>query len=134
MGLSSAMVEVEPQALLYVLMDPPPGAEDAFNAWYDQHAPARLAMPGILSARRYRRAAFPVGPRYLALYDLEDRSTLRSPAYLRLRREESVRDREMMVSIPLVERRVYRALDPGQPWTAARSADHPPFLILLGMD
>src|SRR6266487_3244956 len=114
MGLSSAVVEVGPQALLYVLMNPPRSAEDAFNACYDQHAPARLACPGLLCARRYRRAPFPAGPRYLARYDLEDVSTLRSPEYLRLRREESVRDRDMIVSIPLVERRVYRALDPGK--------------------
>jgi hypothetical protein len=42
------------RALMYVHMNPPPGREDEFDAWYDQHAPARLAMPGVLSARRYR--------------------------------------------------------------------------------
>ena len=43
----------DPPALLYVLMDPPTD-EDAFRAWYDQHAAARLRMPGISSAARYR--------------------------------------------------------------------------------
>jgi hypothetical protein len=113
-------------------MDPPPGAEDAFHDWYDQHAPARLRMPGISSATRYRTVEGD-GPRYMACYDLEDVSTLQSPEYLRLRQEEAGRDREMMASIPFVDRRLYRALDPGKPWTAPWT-DHAPYLLSVAME
>src|SRR5882724_10932046 len=67
-------------ALMYVQMNPPPDNEAGFNAWYDQHAPARLAMPGSLSARRYATVE-PDGPRYLATYDLEDLTALHTPEY-----------------------------------------------------
>lgn len=42
-------------AILHVLMAAEPAAEAAFTAWYDEeHFPAMLAVPGILSGRRYR--------------------------------------------------------------------------------
>jgi len=119
-------------ALMYVQMNPPPGNEDGFNAWYDQHAPARLAMPGFLSARRYQ-AVEAEGPRYLATYDLEDVSALHTSEYLRLREDEKSRDREMMASIPMIDRRVYRALDVGQPWTAEWT-DHAPYVLSVAME
>jgi hypothetical protein len=122
----------EPSALLYVHMNPPPGAEDAFNTWYDQHAPARLALPGVLSARRYW-AVSPNGPRHMACYDLGDVSALHSPEYLRLRAAEKERDREFMGRITLVDRRVYRALDLGKPWTAPWT-EHARYVVSMTMD
>ena len=122
----------EPRALLYVHMNPPAGAEDEFNAWYDRHAASRFTVPGIRSAHRYRAVAED-GPRYMACYDLEDVSTLRSPEYLRLREEESGRDRDMMARIPLVDRRVYRALDTGKPWTAPWT-ENAPFVVSVAME
>jgi hypothetical protein len=122
----------EATALLYVHMNPPPGGEDEFNAWYDQHAPARRAMPGVLSARRYW-AATPDGPRHMACYDLEDVSALHNPEYLQLREREIPRDREFMGRILLVDRRVYRALDLGEPWTAEWT-DNAPYVVSMTMD
>ena len=120
------------RALLYVHMNPPPGAEDEFHAWYEDHAAKRYAMPGILSARRYWNVA-PDGPRHLAWYDLEDVAALQGPEYLALREREKVYDREFMGRLLLVDRRVYRALDVGRPWTAPWT-DHPPYLVSMTMD
>ena len=81
------------QALLYVQMDPPPGAEEAFHAWYDDHMAVRLAMPGILNAQRYRNVD-PERPRHLAWYDLADASALSSPEYLALREPVELDERD----------------------------------------
>jgi hypothetical protein len=121
----------DPQALLYVHMDPP-ADEAAFHAWYEKHAPARLTMPGISSARRYENVERD-GPRYMALYDLESPETLRTPEYLRLREKEAVTDREMMASIPMVDRRLYRALNADKPWTAEWT-DHAPYILSVAME
>jgi hypothetical protein len=48
--------------------------EDAFNEWYDAHLPEILAIPGFVSAQRYRLDPVvvdddvPVRYRYMALY------------------------------------------------------------------
>lgn len=95
----------------------PPADEDACNAWYDEeHMPLRLGVPGFLSGRRYR-AAGPEGPRYLALYDLESVAVLSTDAYQRLWREQSERERAMLASIPLVDRRVCELVLDGPEWT-----------------
>src|SRR3974390_279587 len=55
-----------------------PRREDEYNKWYDEtHLPEVCAIPGIVSARRYR--ARPAGtasdgassPTYVAIYDIE---------------------------------------------------------------
>jgi hypothetical protein len=44
--------------------------EEEFNRWYnEEHMPERLAIPGVLSAARYK--AVDGGPIYLACYELE---------------------------------------------------------------
>jgi hypothetical protein len=122
------------QALLYVQMNPPPGAEQAFHAWYDDHMAVRLDMPGILNAQRYRNVD-PDGPRHLAWYDLADASALSSPEYLALRdREaETPRDVEMRASVPFVERRLYRCIDTDEPW-AAPWTEHAPFVMSVALE
>jgi hypothetical protein len=55
--------------LLVNAMNVAPEHEVDFNAWYDEeHIPALGAVPGVLSARRFRATAG--GPRYVALYHL----------------------------------------------------------------
>jgi len=55
--------------------------EAEFNRWYDEeHVPRLLQVPGFLSAGRY--VALKGGPKYLAMYELEDHNVLRSAAYL----------------------------------------------------
>ena len=55
--------------LLINAMNVPAEHEADFNAWYDkEHIPALRAVPGVLSARRFRAT---VGaPKYVALYHL----------------------------------------------------------------
>jgi hypothetical protein len=61
--------------------DVDPEHEAAFNRWYDEeHLDRLLAVPGFLSAARY--VALRGGPRYLAMYELEDVSVLRTAAFL----------------------------------------------------
>jgi len=106
------------QALLVAMMNPP-ADEDAFNAWYDEeHVPLRLAVPGFLSARRYRATTSDTDRKYLALYDLASLGILQSEAYLRLPREPSDRERAMLASIPLTDRRVGELVLDCPEWTS----------------
>jgi hypothetical protein len=73
----------DPRGLLLFMTDIAPAFEDEFNRWYEEeHLPERRAMPGFLSARRFR--AVEGGPKYLALYDLESPAVLQSAPYLRI--------------------------------------------------
>lgn len=66
--------------LLLVMTDIEPAFEDEFNRWYEEeHLGERMAIPGFLSARRFR--AIEGAPKYLALYDLETPEVLQSAAY-----------------------------------------------------
>lgn len=68
------------RALLLVMMDIDPEHEEEFHRWYEEeHLPERMAIPGFLSARRYR--AVEGEPRYLALYELESADVLESETY-----------------------------------------------------
>jgi hypothetical protein len=117
-----------PQGLLIAFSNPPTGEEAAFNAWYDdEHAPARLTVPGISSARRYIATAAD-GPRYMALYDLEQPETLRRPEYLKLNTERSEREKAMLASIPYMDRRVMKTLLGAERWT-----DDPPYQMTVSM-
>jgi hypothetical protein len=55
--------------------------EAEFNRWYDEeHVPRIMEVPGFLSAGRY--VALRGGPKYLAMYELEDVGVLRTAAFL----------------------------------------------------
>jgi len=76
------------QAVLVVRTDIEPEHEDAFNQWYnDIHLPEIVGVPGIRSGRRYRMLegdeAFPGDgvPAYLAIYELDDPSAVRSAEF-----------------------------------------------------
>jgi hypothetical protein len=65
--------------MLWTDVDPPHEAE--FNRWYnEEHLHHLLKVPGFLSAARYE--ALSGGPKYLAMYELEDVSVLRTAAFL----------------------------------------------------
>ncbi len=67
--------------LLMAWTDIDPAHEAEFNRWYDEeHINHLLEVPGFLSAGRYR--ALKGGPKYLAMYELEDHNVLRSAAFL----------------------------------------------------
>ena len=122
------------KALLYYQFNPPADNEAAFVDYYDEHQARRMGMPGFLNARRYQLAEGE-GPRFLATYDIEDASALQSPEYLALRAEEnaSARDTEMLGSVEIVARRLYRNIDTDEPWAAAWT-DHAPYVMSVGLE
>jgi antibiotic biosynthesis monooxygenase (ABM) superfamily enzyme len=66
--------------LLLVMMDIDPEHEEDFNRWYDEeHVPERKAIPGFLTARRYKSVEG--GPKYLAIYEMDNPEVLDSEAY-----------------------------------------------------
>jgi hypothetical protein len=117
-----------PRGLLLAFSDPPPGEEAAFDAWYNEHAPSRLTVPGVSSARRYQ-AVTDEGPRYMACYDLESPQTLATPEYRRLRDDPPASDREMMPRLPLLQRRVLNLLLGTEPWI-----EDPPYQLTFSYD
>ncbi|MCI2422266.1 hypothetical protein MOQ72_33025 [Saccharopolyspora sp. K220] len=102
------------EGMLFVLSEPAPGQESAFHDWYDtEHAPARMGIPGIRTARRYR-AADGQAPGWLATYDL-DLEALETEQYRRLRAERSERERAILATLSTLDRRSYELLtDHGQ--------------------
>jgi hypothetical protein len=63
-----ALPPADAGGLLMIALNVPPEVEADFNAWYDtEHIPALSAVPGVLSARRFRGTG---GRKYVALYHL----------------------------------------------------------------
>ena len=73
--------------LLLNAMNIAPGLEAEFNEWYDkEHIPALRAVPGVLSARRFRGTS---GNRtYAALYHLEAPEVVESAEWKKARESE----------------------------------------------
>ena len=83
--------------LFYVYTDPGTIDEAEFHDWYDhEHGPARLTVPGLGPAYRYR-ALDELKPTWLALYELDRPDVIESPAYKALSAKASDRGQ---VSIP----------------------------------
>jgi hypothetical protein len=116
--------------LLFARSDPPPGREGAFNDWYDgEHVPLRMAITGFLNGRRYRSDE---APRYLAIYDLTSPAVLAEAPYRRLAETRSEGEAAMLRSLPHMERRVYRTIDP--PAQAAGTVERDtPYLLAVAM-
>jgi hypothetical protein len=71
-------------ALLVASMNVEPAAEAEFNDWYNaEHLPQLGAVPGVLSARRFRATDPTSERRYLALYHLRDANVTNSDAWSR---------------------------------------------------
>ena len=68
--------------LLVATMNIDPAAEAEFNRWYnEEHLPQLGAVPGVLSARRFRATDIGSERRYLALYHLRDSTVVQSDAW-----------------------------------------------------
>ncbi|QRP48529.1 hypothetical protein [Amycolatopsis sp. FDAARGOS 1241] len=92
--------------LLYVLSEPGAVGEDEFHDWYDtEHAPARVAVPGVRSGHRYG-ALDGATPTWLACYEL-DLAALASAEYAAARRR-SPRERSVVDRLATLDRRVYQ--------------------------
>jgi hypothetical protein len=75
------MAKTRGTGLLMLWTDVDPQHEAEFKRWYDEeHLDRLLKVPGVLSAARYE--ALRGGPRYLAMYELEEASVLRTAAFL----------------------------------------------------
>lgn len=115
--------------LLFVYSDPGPVPVAEFNDWYDnEHAPARLAVPGFSAACRFR-AADGQAPPWLASYEIEP-GVLDSPEYKSLADSASARERSIM-SAATLDRRVYELCSD----TADGAADDgpPPVLLVVSL-
>ena len=74
------MAKTRGTGLLMVWTDIDPEHEAEFNRFYNEEHMARLAqVPGFLSGGRYM--ALRGGPKYLAMYELEDHNVLRTAAF-----------------------------------------------------
>lgn len=95
--------------LMFVLSQPRPGDEPEFHSWYDdEHAPARLTVPGIRTAERYA-ASDDARPDWLALYEL-DLDALATPEYRSLNANRSEREARVMGRLETLDRRVYELI------------------------
>jgi hypothetical protein len=75
------MAKTRGTGLLMLWTDVDAEHEAEFNRWYDEeHIKRLLQVPGCLSAGRY--VALRGGPKYLAMYELEDHNVLKSAAFL----------------------------------------------------
>ena len=93
--------------LFYVYTEPGTVDEAEFHDWYDnEHGPARLTVPGIRTAMRYR-ALDGEQPSWLALYELDGPEVIGSPEYQALGAKASDRDRAVGTGLAALDRRVY---------------------------
>jgi hypothetical protein len=75
------MAKTRGTGLLMVWTDIDPEHEAEFNRFYnEEHMPRLAQVPGFLSAGRY--VALRGGPKYLAMYELDDHNVLRTTAFL----------------------------------------------------
>jgi hypothetical protein len=101
--------------LFYVYTDPGTLPEAEFHDWYDhEHGPARLKVPGIRGAYRYR-ALDDLAPPWLALYPLDSPDVIDSPEYKALAANASDRDRSVGAGLATLDRRVYEELSSDGP-------------------
>ncbi len=130
------MAKTRGTGLLMVWADIDPEYEAEFNRWYDEeHIPHLLAVPGFLSAGRYE--ALKGGPKYLALYELEDHNVLRSAAYLDAVKYRPSAARERAGTSRIARdflRNAYRQIFPVHANPAAGTEGPAPFLQMGRID
>jgi len=77
--------------------------------WYDnEHAPARLTVPGFTNAIRYK-ATDSITPSWLAIYDLNSPSVAFSEPYKALAAKASDRERRLIPQLATLNRRIYES-------------------------
>ena len=132
-------------ALILVKMDLPVKQEADWNHWYNtNHLPARLAIPGILSAQRFTNieddtaatfSSVNVEPKYLALYDLADVTAVQGEPYRKLLEEEAKLPADSFETCtkraPKFARGVYEQLYPEQGEYVPRRTG---FIFVVGHD
>ncbi|KAF9478928.1 hypothetical protein BDN70DRAFT_879315 [Pholiota conissans] len=85
----------------------PDVTEEEFNDWYDnEHAPARLTVPGFTNAIRYK-ATDGVAPSWLSIYDLTTSAIVNDKPYQTLATNPTLRDRDIVPRLLRLNRRAY---------------------------
>jgi len=118
--------------LLLVYVSPGPTDVAEFNDWYDnEHIPNRQATPGFGAIHRFR-ALDGLEPDWLAYYDVKP-GTLETPAYLALSDNASSREKRIMGSFSVLDRRVYSLL--GDSWAdgVSPASGPPPVVMAVSM-
>lgn len=86
------------KGMLFSQMEPPAGWEAEFHEWYDdEHIPARMSIPGFVSASRYE--IVDGEPRWLAIYHLDDMGALELPEYRLLKTDPSPRTKKILDNV-----------------------------------
>ena len=128
------------KGLLLAKMDAPPAGEREWNEYYNnKHVADREAIPGFLSARRFRVADFsneytiPGDSQYLALYDLESTAVVKGEAYHRVWEQDRARPagswEDEILKLPKFARGIYEQIDPVDP---AYRTPHCRFVLVVG--
>jgi 3-oxoadipate enol-lactonase len=112
-----------PAALLYVITNPESGVtEERYHSWYDsEHLPARLTVPGVTSALRFKAAD---EDKWLAYYDLDSVDVLKTKEYGVLKEKASDNERELIPKVNM-DRRVYKEIS-----SIGKQASGPPKTLL----
>lgn len=83
--------------ILFSEMTPEFDWEDRFNKWYNTHyIPIRMAVPGFLSAQRYKDAD---RADYLAIYELESEAALETEEYRHIQEFPNVETRNVLANV-----------------------------------
>jgi hypothetical protein len=129
------------RGLLLAKMDPPPENERQWNDYYNRvHVADRLAIPGFLSARRFRRVngipkqyAIPGEAKYLAVYDLDSLSVLKGEGYRQVWEKDHARPADSFESqifkLPKFGRGIYEETFPRDDGYEAPDCN---FVLLVG--
>jgi hypothetical protein len=127
----SAKATTEEAAVLFSEMTPDLAWEDEFNDWYDhEHIPLRMAVPGFLSAQRYRVSG---APHYLVVYEMQSAAVLQSPSYQLVKNHPSERTARMLRSVKGFSRYFGQHIHV-QARTAADAAMNAPLLNAVGIE
>ena len=99
--------------VLVVTMDVDEADESEFNEWYnEQHLPERMAIPGYVSARRFKLENGNNALKYLCIWEMVDGSPLQSEMY----KDQNAHPTELYLrvnkTIKLRTRRLYHQVYP----------------------
>ena len=99
--------------VLVVTMEVDPADEAEFNRWYnEQHLPERMAIPGYISARRFKLEEGDGALQYLCIWELEDGSPLQSRMYQEQNARPTELWRQVQPTIKARTRGLYRQIYP----------------------
>jgi len=112
-------------SLLFVTSSPDSTISlDRYHNWYDnEHLPARLTVPGVRSALRYKSVTR--NKTFLAYYDLDSDEVLKSPEYIALNENASDEERAVKPHAGL-DRRLYKEIA-----RVGKQAPTPPKTLLV---